>query len=109
MRQYVVSNSSREAFGSTIGDIDGYALYSEDKPVRSYTEFATLNALGPFLAYHDLGDTFKWAFVGTMNADTAFFPRAAANAIKDLDPNMPYFLTGVAIVASQCLLTSSEC
>ena len=42
----------------------------------------------------DLGATFKWVFFGTTNTDTAIFVDAAQNIVKDLDHNMPYFLTG---------------
>ena len=41
---------------------------------------------------------FKWAFIGTSNADTAFFADAAHDIVKDLDPDMPYFLTGTLIM-----------
>ena len=55
-------------------------------------------------ACRDLGETFKWAFVGTSNADTAFFADAAHNTVKDLDADMPFFLTGTLIMCP-CHLT----
>ena len=42
-----------------------------------------------------LGDSFKWLFY--TDDDTMFFLDAAINIVKDLDPNMPYFLTGVPL------------
>jgi len=42
----------------------------------------------------DLGDTFKWAYFGPSNTDTAVFLDAAENMVKGLDADMPYFLSG---------------
>ena len=39
-----------------------------------------------------LNDSFKWLFYG--DDDTVFFLEGAMNIVEDLDPNMPYFLTG---------------
>ncbi len=95
---FIVSNTSRSTYIGSSANIEGWAVYAHDDPVRSYTPLATLSALGPFLAYRDLGDTFKWAYFGTSNADTAFFPRGAANAVKGLDPDMPIILSGRPLV-----------
>ena len=35
---------------------------------------------------------FKWLLYG--DDDTLFFMDAVANVVKNLDPNVPYFLTG---------------
>ncbi len=43
-------------------------------------------------ANRGLNDSFKWLFYG--DDDTVFFLKGAMNVVKDLDPNMPYFLTG---------------
>ncbi len=43
----------------------------------------------------DLNDTFKWLFYG--DDDTVFFLEGAMNVVKYLDPNMPYFLTGLPL------------
>jgi hypothetical protein len=40
----------------------------------------------------EFGNSFKWMFLGP--ADTVFFPEAAAHVVADLDPEMPYVLTG---------------
>lgn len=48
----------------------------------------------PHPVCRDLGETFKWAFLGTSNTDTAIFVDAAHNIVKELDADMPYFLTG---------------
>ncbi len=50
-----------------------------------------------------LGDSFKWLFY--TDDDTMFFLDAAVNVVKDLDPDMPYFLTG--FLFSQLLMLSS--
>jgi hypothetical protein len=39
-----------------------------------------------------LGDSFKWLFYG--DDDTAFLLGGAMHAVRYLDPDMPYFLTG---------------
>ena len=49
-----------------------------------------------------LGDSFKWLFY--TDDDTMFFLDAAINVVKDLDPDMPYFLTGFPLL--QLLLMS---
>ena len=60
-------------------------------------------------ARRDLGDTFKWAFLGTSNTDTAIFVDAAHNVVKGLDADMPYFLTGKPMgLLSLSLKDSSE-
>jgi hypothetical protein len=94
MRLYVVSNTSRDNKAVSSARIEGWTVYNTDLPVRSYSPTATLTALGPFLAYRNVKDTFKWVFIGSSDADTAFFPRAAANVVRNLNPDMPYFLTG---------------
>lgn len=38
------------------------------------------------------GNTYKWLFYG--DDDTVFFLDAAMEVVKDLDPELPYFLTG---------------
>lgn len=43
-------------------------------------------------ATRGLNDSFKWLFYG--DDDTVFFLEGAMNIVEDLDPNMPYFLTG---------------
>lgn len=43
-------------------------------------------------ANRGLNESFKWLFYG--DDDTVFFLEGAMNVVKDLDPNMPYFLTG---------------
>ncbi len=95
LRLFVVSNVSSQ-LSPVLPNIEHWAVYDADAPVRSYSDTATRNALGPFLAYSSLGDSFKWAYFGTLNTDTAFFPEAAARAVAGLDPDEPYFLTGDA-------------
>ena len=50
----------------------------------------------------DLGETFKWAFLGTSNTDTAIFVDAAHSVLKGLDADMPYFLTGQELSCMPC-------
>ena len=107
MRLFVVSNTSSR-LQPMPASIEHWAVYDADKPTRSYSETATQNALGPFLAHSSLGSTFKWAFFGTLNAHTAFFPEAAARAVQGLDPETPYFLTGTALVLHVFLQTKSR-
>ena len=38
------------------------------------------------------GDTYKWMLYG--DDDTMFFAEGIQNLVKDIDPNMPYFITG---------------
>ncbi|BDA47330.1 hypothetical protein COCOBI_10-1760 [Coccomyxa sp. Obi] len=92
LRLFVVSNESSQ-LSPMLPNIEHWAVYDADAPVRSYSDTATRNALGPFLAYSTLGDSFKWAYFGTLNTDTAFFPEAAARAVAGLDPDEPHFLT----------------
>ena len=41
-----------------------WGYYPDDTSLRSYYEGDTRAALVPFLAYRDLGRTFKWLFYG---------------------------------------------
>ena len=133
MRTYVSTNytlKSGQSYPSVPSEIWGY--YPDDTSLRSYYEGDTRAALVPFLAFKDLGDTFKWVFYGKASLvlpqtisylseeglppgaltvwsvyqgsfyesgddDTIFFVDAAMELVKDLDPEMPYFLTGVLI------------
>jgi hypothetical protein len=49
----------------------------------------------PYAFGRQLGDNFKWLFY--TDDDTMFFLDAAINVVKDLDPDTPYFLTGVPL------------
>lgn len=49
-------------------------------------------AMVPILAHQAFGDSFKWMAYG--DDDTVFFASAAANAVRDLDPEQPLFLSG---------------
>ena len=58
------------------------------------------------LSYHDvdmcvraLGDQFKWLLYG--DDDTFFFIDAVLKTVENLDPEIPYFLTG-AITVCNC-------
>lgn len=100
LRLFVVSNDSSQ-LSPMPANVEHWAVYGSDNPVRSYSDTASQNALGPFLAYSSLGPSFKWAFFGTLNTHTAFFPEAAAEAVRGLDPELPYFLTGILSLSSQ--------
>lgn len=49
-RLYVVSNSSSTVSKSSL-EIEKWALYENDEPLRSWAPTASRTALGPFLAY----------------------------------------------------------
>ena len=91
-----MSTNYTEKPGLTYPRVSGetWAYYTDDTVLRSFYEGDTRAALVPFLAYRDLGDTFKWAYFGPSNTDTAVFLDAAENMVKGLDADMPYFLSG---------------
>ncbi|RYE14438.1 MAG: hypothetical protein EOP45_19635, partial [Sphingobacteriaceae bacterium] len=67
---------------------DTYLLYTNHQyaiPARNIT----CRKLGFRLAF---GDTYKWMLYG--DDDTMFFAEGIQNLVKDIDPNMPYFITG---------------
>ena len=77
-----------------------------DLPRRAEQPGASRTALAPFLALEALGGTsFRWAFVGTPDAHTAFFPDAAAHVTRGLDADVPYFLTG----GPACHIAQTHC
>lgn len=45
-------------------DSETWAYYPDDVRLRSFYEGDTRAALVPFLAYRDLGPSFKWLFYG---------------------------------------------
>ena len=97
LRVFVASNASgpSDAAGSFAAAAEGWAVVDDDDPQRVEGDpGASRLALAPFLALQHVGPTFKWAFVGTPDAETAFFPAAAAHLVGGLDHNMPYLLTG---------------
>ncbi|CAK0783338.1 hypothetical protein CVIRNUC_006537 [Coccomyxa viridis] len=91
-RLYVVSNSSSTSSRSSLA-VEGWSQYENDVPLRAWSAAASRSAIAPFLAYRDLGTTFKWVLFGTTNTDTALFVDAAQNIVRDLDHTMPYFLS----------------
>ena len=46
------------------------------------------------------GDSYKWLLYG--DDDTLFFPHALKHTLQDLDPNVPYFLTGAVLLVLPC-------
>ena len=93
-RLYVAASGKLSA-GRLPAAAEAWGVYPDDVPRRAGAAGASRTALAPFLALRDLGPTsFKWAFVGTRNADTAFFADAAARAVEGLDPDVPSLLTG---------------
>jgi hypothetical protein len=93
---YVVANNSTRPGQALPPAVQAWDAYPDDSPKRTGTAGASRAALAPFLALRQLGPTFKWAFVATSDADTAFFARAAARMVQGLDPEVPYLLTGEA-------------
>ena len=97
LRVFVASNASRpaSAAGSFAAAAEGWAVVGNDVPQRVDGDpGASRLALAPFLALQQLGPTFKWAFVGTPDAQSAFSPAAAAHLVEGLDYSVPYLLTG---------------
>ena len=65
LRTYVCTNYTETAEHRYPAiDSEHWSFYPDDKPLRSFYEGDTRAALVPFLAYRDLGDTFKWLFYG---------------------------------------------
>lgn len=65
IRTYISTNytpSARRQYPSAPNET--WAFYPDDLQLRSFYEGDTRAALVPFLAYRDLGDTFKWVFYG---------------------------------------------
>lgn len=66
-------------------------------PSRSLAEARA--AITPFLAYKSLLDEdfidWKWMFLSS--DDTLFFVDAAQAVVKDLDPTLPYFISGIIL------------
>lgn len=65
IKTYVSTNytpAAGQSYPSIPSETWGY--YPDDTSLRSYYEGDTRAALVPFLAYRDLGNTFKWVFYG---------------------------------------------
>lgn len=92
MRTLVVTNyteSPRKRYPAAKGETWGY--YPDAQPVRSFYPGDQRAALAPFLAFRELGDTFKWLLYG--DDDTVFFVDAALRLASTMDPDMPYIIT----------------
>ena len=46
----------------------------------------------PFIAHKQLGDSYKWLLYG--DDDTVWFMDGVLRFLEDLDPDMPYFISG---------------
>lgn len=57
----------------------------------------------PFIAHKQLGDSYKWLLYG--DDDTVWFMDGVLKFLEDLDPDMPYFISGQR---SQLLLWSQH-
>lgn len=96
MKTYVATNhtsssAAKERLVSKHNEHWGF--YPDDSPLHTLAlKGDSRAALAPFLAFRELGDTFKWLFYG--DDDTFFFVDAAANVLQGLDPDVPYFITG---------------
>lgn len=75
-----------------------WVYYPDDTPARSFYRGDSRAALAPFLAHKELGDTYKWMLYG--DDDTQFFLDGALRLAKDFDPDLPWFITGNAALAS---------
>ena len=48
----------------------------------------------PFIAHKQLGDSYKWLLYG--DDDTVWFMDGVLRFLEDLDPDMPYFISGLS-------------
>lgn len=55
----------------------------------------------PFIAHKQIGDNYKWLLYG--DDDTVWFMDGVLRFLEDLDPDMPYFISGG--FASLCVLS----
>ncbi len=69
-----------------------WSYYPDDVPLRSLYGGDSRAALVPFLAHTQLKDTYKWLLYG--DDDTVWFLEGVMSMLEDLDPDMPYFITG---------------
>lgn len=69
-----------------------WTWYPDDFRTRSFYSGDSRAGLAPWLAYKELGDSFQWMLYG--DDDTVFFLEGVEDVVKDLDPNMPYVITG---------------
>ena len=49
----------------------------------------------PFIAHKQLGDSYKWLLYG--DDDTVWFMDGVLRFLEDLDPEMPYFISGLPL------------
>lgn len=92
MRTVVITDypkSKRNRYPSAPGET--WIWYPDANPIRSFYPGDQRAALAPFMAYRQLGDTFKWLLYG--DDDTIFMTDAAVNLASTLDADLPYFVT----------------
>ena len=53
----------------------------------------------PFIAHKQLGDSYKWLLYG--DDDTVWFMDGVLKFLEDLDPDMPYFISGQLLSAAK--------
>lgn len=92
MKTFVVTNYT-ETPGNPYPAAKGetWRYYPDADPVRSFYPGDQRAALAPFLAFRELGDSFKWLLYG--DDDTVFFTDAVLNLASTLDPDLPYVVT----------------
>ena len=56
----------------------------------------------PFIAHKQLGDSYKWLLYG--DDDTVWFMDGVLRFLEDLDPEMPYFISGKQLLLSIILV-----
>ena len=71
-----------------------WTWWPDDEPRRSMYQGDTRAAIVPFLAHEVLGDSYKWLLYG--DDDTVWFIDSVLELVSDLDPEMPYFISGAA-------------
>lgn len=111
LQTYLATSYEENATASLLYDSElneTWKYYPDDNPQRSWYPGDSRAALAPFLAFKNMRNKkFRWLFYG--DDDTLFFLPAAKHIVKDLDPEIPYFLTGLCTYPSftPCLCTEN--
>ena len=94
VRTFIANNNPVDAAQVEAGrDFnETWSYYPDDVPLRSLYGGDSRAALVPFLAHVQLKDTYKWLLYG--DDDTVWFLEGVMSMLEDLDPDMPYFITG---------------
>lgn len=100
VRALIASNEKPSAAQVEEGNMfnETWTWWPDDLPQRSMYVGDTRAAIVPFLAHKQLGDTYKWLLYG--DDDTVWFMEGVLDFLADLDPDMPYFISGMPPLAA---------